>query len=168
MRGTGVNSNADVLVCRKSTELVNFTDKALSYGRGSVATTVPNSGFGTIASKIDFPTQLHITYSSKYDTSTSTFTAPRTGVYQVEACLPLAVAVGTRIRMALFASGATQCTQYHYSVNAGTVQYAYRASVVLAAGDTMYLMADQNTATASLACSVISNNNEVRFVVTAL
>lgn len=168
MRGTNINNNVDIYIARRSTALVDFTDKALSYGRGSAATTVPNSGFGTASSRIAFPTQVFVTFNSKYDTSTSTFTAPRRGLYFVEACLPLAVAVGTRIRMALMNAGSLQETTYHYAVNAGTVQYKYTGVVLMNAGDTLYLMADQNTATAALACSPISTNDEVRFIVTAL
>lgn len=168
MRGTNISTSADIYIGRRSTSLVDLTDKALSFGRGSASTTVPNSGFGTVSSRIAFPAQFWATYTTKYDTSTSTFTAPRRGLYQVEVSLPLAVAIGTRIRMALMAAGALAATQYHYSINAGTVHYKYTAHVVLNAGDTLYFMADQNTGSATVACSPISTNDEVRFVVTAL
>jgi hypothetical protein len=163
---TSFSRNGSAKISVRSKQVYNSMDMAISFGRGSNATSVPNSGYASISSKINFPTQVYNTpsTSSLYNTSTSTFTAPRAGLYFVNVSLPLAVAIGTRVRLGVMANAAIALTKIMYSVNAGTVSYDLTGAVFLNAGEALYVTADQNTG-GSVSCSPSFGNDEVRFVV---
>jgi hypothetical protein len=171
---TGVGliwSSTPATISRKGKVLWDSKDKAYSIAVGSVATTVPNSGFGTSASKISFAAQYAATYSAPFSLSTMSFTAPREGVYFISAALPLTTAVSTRVRLAVLSStsgGTVELRTEYYSVNAAVQTYTLDGAIKLVQGATVYLIADQNTATAALAVTLNSNANECRFVVTEL
>jgi hypothetical protein len=163
---------ATALITRRSYELVDTRDKPMVDAVGTTATAVPNSGFGSAASKIAFPTINFPAYTTDYNAGTSTFTAPRTGLYRVYAAIPMALSVGTLVRIAFFRTTSTgtstECLKRSYSVNAGVQSYEGGGTILLQAGETIYVTADQNSATASVACSILSSTNEVQFVVQAL
>lgn len=163
------NASTTYTQTRKTKIIEDQTDKGMSVARGSAATSVPNNGFATVASKILFPTQLYNPYTPCYDTGTSVFTAPHKGVYLARVTLPLALPVGTRVRIGFFTSGSgsVECSSYLYSVNAGLQMYAASGHLVMNAGDTLYVCADQTTAGA-VNCAPNFNANEVQFVVTPL
>ncbi|HEX7639323.1 MAG TPA: hypothetical protein VF457_13080 [Burkholderiaceae bacterium] len=150
---------------RRTRELIDTRDKALVFARGSASTSVPNSGYAG-ATAIAFPTSVFPTASTNYDGTSSTFTAPRTGLYYWEAALPLALTIGTRVRIGVVADGLLSESAAQYSVNAATVSYQASGYVILQQGQTVYLTADQNTG-GSVSCSPVSTNDEVRFVVIA-
>lgn len=161
------NFTNTVAYCTVGTrEMIDTRDKALVYGRGSVSTSIPNSGFGG-ATPIAFPANVFPDYSSasNYDPATSKWTAPRKGLYRWDVSLPLAVAIGTRIRIGAMANGSLSCESIQWAVNAATTHYKASGHCVLDQGQVLYITADQNTAGA-VACSPVVSNDEVRFVVT--
>jgi hypothetical protein len=164
-------SSSSVKIIKRSRALFDSEDKGLSCAIGSAAVTlVPNSGFGTSASKIAFSAgQIIGSLSTAYDLATSTYTAPRAGLYSVLASIPLTCAIGTLVRIAFVttAQGA-QCRMDDYQVNASNQTYTASGHVFLNAGDTVYVSASQNTATASMAATPQSNGDECRFVVVPL
>lgn len=146
-------------------------NKGLSDAIGSAVTTlVPNTGWATSASKLTFSAgQAAQSLSTQYDLATSTYTAPYTGLYQVQMVLPMTCAVGTRIRMGFFTTlQGVECAVWSYQVNAGVQMHSNTGQVWLRQGDTVYAIADQNTASATLAVTPQSNVNECRFVVIPL
>jgi len=151
--------------------LFDSTVKCLSDALGGAAATrVPNTGWGTSASKLSFGVnQIAASLSTQYNLTTSTYTAPYTGLYQVQMVLPMTCAVGTCIRMGFFTtSGSTECAVWSYQVNAGVQMHSNTGQVWLLQGETVYAIADQNTASATLAVTPQSNANECRFVVIPL
>lgn len=159
------NRNSSAKISARSKVIYNSMDLAISFARGSASSSIPNSGYGSVSSKIAFPTQVYTSSSSAtlYDTTTYIFTAPRAGLYSVNVSLPLAVAIGTRVRIGLMINTNVAITKIAYSVNAGTVSYDLTGSVFLNSGDTAYVTADQNTGGA-VSCSPVFSNDEVRFV----
>lgn len=154
-------------VVRKTKPLYDSRDKAFSFARGSASTTVINSGYGTATSVLAFPTQLSglSSASTIYNTTNYYFTAPRTGWYRVELSIPMTVAAGTLIRLGLWDGSATIANVYQYAPTANAQMYSLNATVFLNQGNNIYAIGNQNTGTASVACTPVILNAEVRFVV---
>jgi hypothetical protein len=154
-------------VTRKTKPLYDSRDKAFSFGRGSASTTVLNSGYGTATSVLAFPTQLSglASASTSYDTTTYKFTAPRTGWYRFEVSIPMTVAAGTLIRLGLYDGSSVIAHSSQYAPSANAQNYSLNVTIFLSQGNTVYAIGNQNTGTASVACTPISTNQEVRFVV---
>jgi hypothetical protein len=160
-----------VKISRKSESLWDSMNKDLSCGIGGAAVTlIPNAGFGTPAAKIGFSVGQTIpSMSTQYTLATSTYTAKRAGLYSVFAAFQLTCAVGTRVRIAFVTTVAgTECASWDYQANASVQGYQNQGYVFLNAGDTVYVTADQNTATASIAATPQANSNECRFAVIPL
>lgn len=153
-----------VHLTRRTRSLWDRRDKAMSYAVGSASTSIPITGFGG-ATPIVFGSQAWATYSTPYNVSTYKFTAPRAGVYYVHASTVFAAAAGTRVRLAFVTtSGGTECRKDDFAATTAAQNYEVSGYVVLAAGETVYVTADQNTG-APINSAPASNNNEVRFVV---
>jgi hypothetical protein len=168
---TNFSTAMTLLLEREGEALIDTRYKDISDGLGSAAITlIPNSGFGTVASKIAFSgAQVSLSISTAYNLATSTYTAPRSGMYLVHATFPLTCAVGTKVRMAFLTTmQGVECRIDQYQVNAGNQSYSNSGQIFLNAGDSVYVTADQNTATASMASTPQSNVNECRFVVIPL
>ena len=151
--------------------LFDSTVKCLSDAIGSAAATlVPNTGWGTSAAKLTFgAAQAVPSLSTQYDLATSTYTAPYTGLYQVQVNVPLTCAIGTRIRTGFYTTlQGVECAKWEYQVNAGVQTYSNTGQVYLNQGNTVFVIADQNTASTTLAAAPQSNANECRFVVIPL
>lgn len=160
-----------IRVTKQTKVLWDSFNKGLSDAIGSAAATlVPNTGWATSAAKLTFSAaQAAPSLSTQYDLATSTYTAPYTGLYQVQMVLPMTCAVGTRIRMGFFTTlQGVECAVWSYQVNAGNQMHSNTGQVYLRQGDTVYAIADQNTASATLAVTPQSNANECRFVVIPL
>ena len=157
-------------VVRKTKPLYDSRDKAFSFARGSAATTVINSGYGTATSVLAFPTQLSGLSSSTtiYDTANYKFIAPRTGWYRFEVSIPMTVAAGTRIRLGLWDGTSAIAHSDQYAPTANAQMYSLNATLFLNQGSTTYAIGNQNTAAASVACTPVVLNNEVHFVVNEL
>jgi hypothetical protein len=164
-----INLNASLLLRNVGRIVLDLRDKAIALGRGSAATTVPNAGWGTAASKLAFSSSQFITPSANYDPATSTFTAPARGLYQFKIAIPLTMPAGSRLRMGLLTSGGgVECASYQYAATANVQTYTLDGTVLMQAGDTAYVVADQNTANPTVAAAIQTNNNECRVVVQAL
>ena len=151
--------------------LFDSTVKCLSDALGSAAATlVPNTGWGTSSCKLSFGFgQVAASLSTQYNLTTSTYTAPYTGLYQVQVNVPLTCAVGTRVRTGFYTTAqGVECAKWDYQVNAGVQTYSNTGQVYLNQGDTVFVVADQNTASATIAAAPQSNANECRFVVIPL
>lgn len=165
--GTGYRLNGSTFVARKSRPLYDSRDRCHSIAFGSASSVMLNSGFGTAPGKIAFPSQ-DVTLASvglNYNTTTSTFTAPRAGVYHVEVGIPMTLAVGTRVRLCLLDGTTTHGITYDYQkVDAVVQTYKLSYDILMTQGQTLIVTGDQNTGTASIAATP-TNNREVRFVV---
>ena len=154
----------------------------LIYGTGITNGTVITAGAGaswtvsnsqTVASttitsnwNIALPSQEITTYSVPYNAQTSTYTAPRTGMYLITVKMPVTAAIGTRIRLGVLnqTTNAVFLASYSYQANAGMQTYETNGAMYLLAGAVISVTADQNTAGIVAASPVISNR-EVQFVV---
>jgi hypothetical protein len=164
-------SSSVVRVSRKTHDLFNSLVKDVSSGIGNAATTlIANTGWGTSAAKVSFGVaQANPSMGTQYNLATSTYTAPKSGLYMVQTSIPLTCAIGTRVRIGFLttAQGAQNAIT-QYQVNAGNQTYVNTGFVFLNAGDTVYVVADQNTASNPLATTPQTNQDECRFVVVPL
>ena len=153
-------------ITRNSKPLYDSRDKAFSFARGSASTTVINSGYGSATSVLAFPTQLSGLSSAAtiYDTTTYKFTAPRTGWYRVELSIPLTVPASTRIRLGLWDGTSLIAHADQYAPSANAQMYSLNTTVFLTQGSTTYAAGNQN-ASASVNCTPVVSNHEVRFIV---
>ena len=160
--------NAPNYITRRSTPVYDSRDRAISSARGSAATTVLNSGYASATSILAFPTQLANLYttSSIYNTSTYAFNVPHTAWYRIEISIPMTVAAGTLIRLGVYDGSSVLCHSAQYAASAAAQTYELVATLFLSQGTVIYAIGNQNTGTASVACTPIITNNEVRFVVT--
>lgn len=160
-----------ILFTKLSKKLINTTISDVSGAQGEAATTlVKNTGWGTAAAKVLFSAnQNNPSLSLAYDLPSSVYTAPRSGFYKLFASVPLTVAVGTRVRIGFYTTAqGIQCAAWGYQVNAGSQQHVAHGHVFLNCGDTVFVVADQNTGTASVAASPTTSGDEVMFVVQPL
>lgn len=166
---TSMGGSAVYHLTKITASLLDSRDKGHSFGRGSASTQLPNGGFaGGTTDLLAFPTQVFTTYTSKYDTSTSTYTAKHGGLYLVHVCLPLTIAIGTRVRMAMWLNGAVSLgSKTQYATTANAAYYELTTFAVLAKGDTLRITADQNSGSAQN-CTPVGDNQEVRFMVIEL
>lgn len=164
------NSNQSVSIIKKGKELANIRDNPMGVLFGSAAVTlVPNTGYGTTSAVLAMASQPFATYSAPMTLATSTFTASRRGLYELTLKLPMTLAVGTRVRLGFIINGTTTTGTVHaYQSNASIQTYVTVAQVVLNAGDTVRPIADQNTASATVAVSPNFSNDECQFTVKAL
>lgn len=148
-------NSAGIVVTNRGKLIADTRRKVAAYVTATASQTVPNSGIGTAAARISFPT---VQYDGASYYSANEFTAPYTGLYRLSACVNLALAVGTRVRMEFTRdrSGtlAPVVAKAAYSVNANACGYALEGVALLQAGDKVSLLADQNTAGA-VALSVV-------------
>lgn len=168
---TNTSTSMSVTLEKRTKVLIDTSIRDVSSGIGSTTTTlIANTGWGTSAAKVSFGVaQANPSLGTQYNLSTSTYTAPKSGLYLVSTSIPLTCAVGTRVRIGFFTTAqATQCATTQYQVNAGNQTYVHTGFVFLNAGDTVYVVADQNTASNPLAATPQTNQDECRFVIAPL
>ena len=144
----GVTSSTQALLTRDRVPINDVQVKVAALVRSSTSSTVQNSGFGGAASKITFATETY-DKGNYYDPTNSWFAVPYSGLYRVTGRICLTVAVGTRVRIgfATDTAGAIDVVlnRTDYQVNAGAQHYQLDGVVSLAAGERVFLMADQNS-----------------------
>lgn len=169
---TSLNANAQAKVLLTGIPVADRVPKVAAFARSSTSNTVPNSGFTTASSKITFATELY-DGGSNYDTSTSEFTVPYRGVYRVRARICLALTAGQRVRLAVAydRGGAITLVAFSQQYAQGSSAQTYEVGGLadLNAGDKLFVMADQNSASATVALSTpISATSDLHFSVEAL
>ena len=168
---TNTSTSMSVTLERRTKALIDTSIRDVSSGIGSAATTlIANTGWGTSAAKVSFGVaQTNPSLGTQYNLATGTYTAPKSGLYLVSTSIPLTCAVGTRVRIGFLTTAqGTQNAITQYQVNAGNQTYINTGAVFLNAGDSVYVVADQNTASNPLATTPQSNADECRFVVVPL
>ena len=103
--------------------------------------------------------------SGCYDASTWTYTSRSPGQYRVTAAITLAVAIGTRVRLAIVVNGTASTARYHYATTANPCAYEIDAVVDVSAGAAITINADQNSAGAvSVTSNISANENQLSVV----
>lgn len=157
------STSATVYLSRKSHALLDSRDKAISFAIGSASTVMTNSGFAAMA----FPSQRFSTYSVPYNTTTSTFTAPRRGLYQVSVAVPITLPAGTQVRLQIAVNATVSCQLVNFASTAANQTYTLVGFVVANAGDAITIQGNQNSGTNNVACNP-QQADDVRFVVTEI
>lgn len=172
LRAINVNAATAFTNAMGSTNLLiqDQSDRPVSDAIGSAATTsIPNTGFGGTTG-IVFGSERFFPATACYDTTTYTYTAQRSGPHMVTVKYAITAAAGTRVRTAVktSANGVELLAMQYAEPGAVSQSFGTYGVVMLTAGDTMFVTADQNTATAAIACDVVDNSNEIQFVVVPL
>ena len=145
---TNVSLDSKTVVKRVGTVIKDVEVKVASLVRSATSVSVLNTGFGTIAGKLDFTTPVY-DRGGYYDAVNSKFEVPYDGLYKVNASINLSIPVGTRVRMAFYhdAGGILQAdlVNVDYQVNTGIQNYTLSGLIYLSQGVDVFLMADQNT-----------------------
>jgi len=147
---TGLAANSFVDISTDGREITDQRRRAIAVVTSSSAVSIVNSGFGTAAAKVSFPTEAY-DRQGYYDTANSWFTAPFSGIYEVTAHISIALATGTRVRLSFYKDVAGALTslidETYYSGSGGAAAtYGISGYLSLNQGDRLFLMADQNTA----------------------
>ena len=173
--GTNIASGSLVTQVISSTSCV-LSLSATGSGTGITFTAsvcVPGSGMFTAASKVAFPSQRNSGYQIQnyYSTTASTFTAPRSGLYLVNASIPLTLSASALCRICLAQNiGGTAVfwgTKYTYAQTTNLQHYTLSATVRLTAGDTLNVLA-ANSSGSPVAIGVATNYYEHCFSVTEI
>lgn len=147
---TGLNANSlDVIVTSRGKRVASTASMIGATLRGTSGIQIPTSGFSsnTESAKLIFPT-VQSDNGGNYSAVTGYFTAPYTAEYRVSINLTCTMAAGSRIRLGINRVQAPVylAGQPMYAVTAGAQSYPLIKDIKLNAGDQIYLMADQNTA----------------------
>jgi hypothetical protein len=172
MLGTNVSANSKIQFQNDGVPCIDTWQKVACLVRSSTADTVPNAGYAAAGAKITFGTELY-DRGAYYDSTNSWFTVPYSGLYRFSGQICLTVAAGTRVRMAIATDTAgviaLQKQKNSYQTNAGAEHHQIDGVVSLTAGQRVFLMADQNTASATVALSApISTTADLTWSIEAL
>lgn len=100
---------------------------------------------------------------------TDTFTCTKPGEYRVTAVLCLALAAGKRVRMAIMKNASTVAAdRVQFAVGASAQHYELVDYVTLAAGDTLWLSADQDNAASVAVSTPVSVSVDNHLIVEAV
>ncbi|MFW0755461.1 C1q-like domain-containing protein [Pseudomonas sp. H11T01] len=144
---TGLNRNSvDMVVTSRGKKVASTSSIIGCSVIGAVAQKIGTSGFASEAAKIIFPTELFDT-GGNYDPATGYFKAPYAGIYRFRMQLTVAMPVGTRLRF-----GLSRTTNPIYLAGGAGVaksifaeSYSIDKEVTLAAGDLVFVIAEQNS-----------------------
>lgn len=167
---TSLNRNSlDAVVTNRGKRIASTSSIVGCSVRGTSAVTVGTSGFAGVAAKLIFPTELFDT-GGNYDPTTGEFTAPYAGVYRFNLRLTLTMAVGTRLRFGLSrVSPATYLVGgADYAVSALPQSYSISGVVTLAAGESVFVVAEQNSGAAVALSGTIDANVENAWSIEAM
>lgn len=145
--------------------------KVAALVRAAASETVPNSGFGTAGAKLVYATELY-DRGGGYDIPNSWYVIPYTGLYRVTGQFALTVAIGTRIRLgfAIDVGGVITVvkSKTDYATTAAAQHYDITGVVSLTAGQRLFFMADQNTASAATMSVPSSTTADLTWSIEAL
>jgi len=139
------NANATIRYTdNRGFPIIDTLKKSAAIGRAPTTFAVPNGGFGGAANTVQYSTELSDP-SLSYNPATYTYTTRSMGVYRVAARIVLAVAIGTRIRIAILTNGGISSARFFYATTANAQCYDIDGEFNLAAGVNITINADQNT-----------------------
>ncbi len=167
-----VSSTSSLKVTEQGRPLIDYSPKVAALAVSATSETVPNTGWGTTAAKIVFATERY-DIGGYYSTANSEFTAPYNGLYRVNARIMLALGAGNKVRLAVAldrgGSLAYLAATTGYAVGTGAQNYEVGGVFDVQAGDKLFVMADQNSASATVALSApLSAAAELQFSIEAL
>jgi hypothetical protein len=165
---TGVNiATSATLTYRTSSPVDNSVlyDSRYVTGFAAKATgtvNILNSGFGTAGNKLDMVSSIY-NPRGDYNTTTSTYTVPVTGVYKVSGTIHVnGIGAGFRVRLGIYNGTSMIIQQEGYVGGAGRNGYSFTGVLSLTRGDTLTLNADQNSgANSTLNIAGVDNHWEV-------
>lgn len=167
-----ISSTSTLKVMQEGRPLVDYSPKVAAFAVSATSATVPNSGFGTTSAKIVFATERY-DIGGYYSTVNSEFTVPYAGLYKVRARIMLALAAGEKVRLAVAADRGGSISYLSaftgYAVGTGAQSYETGGVFDVLAGDKLFVMADQNSASATVALSApLSAPAELQFSIEAI
>jgi len=144
--------------------VIDTLKKSYAIGRAPTTFAVPSGGFTSAPNTVQYSTEL-IDPTGSYDPATWTYTCRSPGVYRIAARIVLAVAIGTRIRMAIMINGTVAVSRFHYATTANAQCYDIDYEADLSAAATININADQNTG-APVNLTTMTTSAENTFFVT--
>lgn len=143
---TNFNSNAKVRYTDNTgAPVIDTLKKTASIGRAPTTFAVPNGGYTTAPNTVQYSTEL-FDPSNSYDATTWTYTCRSPGVYRIAARIVLAVAINTRVRIAILSTGGAILTaRFFYATTANAQCYGIDYEANLLAGAIININADQNS-----------------------
>lgn len=152
---TNLNVNSVVFLTRDGVTIADRRSYSALLARGDGTTAIGNTGWATATAKILLPSEV---YDIGGNYASSQYTVPYPGLYRFLFRFALnTAAAGTRVRLGIMQNRSAALTvvaaQTQWSVAADVQTYEIGGTLDLAAGDIIYPIADQNTATASIAVS---------------
>lgn len=164
---TNFNSNTKIYYTDANGDVViNTLGKSVMSARAPTTFAIPNGGFGTAPNTVQFNTE-QFDPSFSYDPTTYTYTCRSYGLYNISVRLTLALPVGDRLRVAIMVGGVTNIVKYFYSTTVNIQTYEFNTCIVLNAGSTINVNADQNSGAPINLANIISTS-ENQFVVDQL
>lgn len=162
---TNFNSNATVRYTdARGLPIIDTLKKTASIARAPITYALPSGGYGNPTNTVEYSTEL-FDPSNSYDPATWTYTCRSPGVYRIAARMVLAVAIGTRIRIAIITNGSTVATaRFYYATTANAQSYDIDYEGSFDAGATIEINADQNTGAPVNLTTVGSVNDNTFFV----
>lgn len=144
---TALNRNSlDVVVTNRGKRIASTNSIIGVTVRGNASVQVATTGFASETAKVILPNEVYDS-GNNYDPTTGYFKAPFAGVYRFRMRLTLALPVGSRIRYGLcktispiYLAGAVG-----YATTTAAQSYSITDEVTLAAGDLVFIAADQNS-----------------------
>lgn len=139
-------SSLDVAVSNRGKRIASTVSVVGASLRGSVGALIGRTGFAGITAKVILPTTLFDSGGS-YNASTGEFKAPYAGVFRFNIQLTTTLPIGTRVRLGLsrVSPAAYLAGAVSYAVTATQQSYYTSGVVTLAAGEAVFVCAEQNS-----------------------
>lgn len=151
LSGANINALADIRILSSlqgdRTVIYDSQAKPFAFVTLNAAASIPNGGFAGIGNKISTTGEIY-DRRNNFDTATSSYTAPVTGVYMFACSFSVSgVASGVRFRFGLFNETASAIIKYFSQETTSTTKLVFTGSgmVSLTAGDVVSLNADNNS-----------------------
>jgi hypothetical protein len=159
---TNFNTNTKIYYSDANGDIILDTlGKSAVVARAPTTFAIPSGGLGTAPNVVQFSTE-QFDPSFSYDPTTYTYTCRAYGVYNISARLTLALTIGTRLRVAVQLTASLDVTKVFYSTTANIETYELNTSLVLQAGETIRINADQNSgAPINLSATTSTNENQL-------
>lgn len=162
LAGATINNLADIRVLSSiqgdRTVIYDSQAKPVAFVTLNASATIPSGGFATISNKISTTGEVY-DRRNNFNTSTSSYTVPVTGLYIFSCSVSVSgVASGTLFRFGLFNETTSSIVKYfaQETDSTGKVVFTGTGMILLTAGDIVSLNADNNSGSAVPINTVIS------------